>query len=55
MINHCFQPRKKEIGYFSIFQKTKNEEMIELMFFKHLRMQKDNIRYNKNKFINVSK
>lgn len=41
--------------FFKYFQKRTDEEMIELMFFRHLRRQKDINRYYKDEFINVSK
>ncbi len=40
---------------FKLSQTRTDEEMIELMFFRHLRRQKDINRYYKNEFINVSK
>ena len=41
--------------FFKFFQTRTDEEMIELMFFRHLRRQKDINRYYKDEFINVSK
>ena len=40
---------------FKLFQTRTDEDMIELMFFRHLRRQKDINRYYKNEFVNVSK
>ena len=45
----------KEWLCFKLAQNRTDEEMIELMFFRHLRRQKDINRYYKNEFINVSK
>jgi hypothetical protein len=41
--------------YFKLSQKRTGEDIIELMFFRHLRRQKDINRYYKNEFTNVSK
>jgi hypothetical protein len=41
--------------FLKFFQARTDEEMIELMFFRHLRRKKDINRFYKNDFINVSK
>jgi hypothetical protein len=40
---------------FKLFQTKTDEKMIELMFYRHLRRQKDINRYYKDKFTNVAK
>lgn len=45
----------KEWLFFKLFKERTDEEMIELMFFRHLRRQNDINRYYKDEFINVSK
>jgi hypothetical protein len=54
--NRVFKTRVEKVSPCFILSKTgTDEEMIELVFFRHLRTQKDINQYYKDEIINVSK